>query len=1466
MEAHQLEETAAAPDAALAPEERLEDSLFPVVGVGASAGGLEAFTQLLGNLPDDTGMAFVLVQHLAPRHESQLADLLSRTTRLPVNEATEGMAVRPNHVYVIPPDTNMVLAQGNLRLTPRGETRGLHLPVDTFFRSLAQDQPAQAIGVVLSGTGSDGTLGIAEIKAAGGLTFAQEEASAPYAGMPHSAIASGGVDSILPPAEIARELARLGRHPYLGPPTAEGGPLQAVDEELFRKILARLQAAFGVDFTHYRDTTIRRRIMRRLALHATDTLADYARRLEEDRSEMEALYHDLLINVTRFFRDPELFETLKRTVFPEIQKSKLPGAPIRVWVAGCSTGQEAYSLAIALLELLEEQPVRPPIQIFATDLSEAVSLAHARAGLYSESIEAEVSPERLRRFFTKEEGGYRIHKSIRDMCVFARHNVAADPPFSRVDLISCRNVLIYMAPPLQQRVIPTFHYALNATGLLVLGASETVGRFTDLFDVVDSEHKIYARRATVARQYPHFATEASPAGGPPRARTARPHPPTPAEFQREADRVALGQYVPPGVLVNDNLDILQFRGRTSPYLEPAPGEASLNLLKMAREGLFFELRGAINEARTQCAPVRRPGVPVRDDQQVRKVELVVIPVKLPGVSEGCFLILFEEPGPPQRVPQAGSAPGPPQSRSWPGRWVQLNFAPPSAATVGPGGEAATAAPPDDHEVGQLRQELAAAREYLQSIIEQQDVANEELTSANEEILSSNEELQSTNEELETAKEELQSVNEELTTVNDQLEHRNVELTQLSNDLTNLLGSANIPIVMLGPDLRIRRFTTAAGKLLNLLPGDLGRPIGDHRPTVDVPELEQMVLNVIDTLQPQEREVRDRNGRWHALHIHPYRTTDNKIDGAVVAWLDIDAVKIAQELLRGARDYARAIVETVREPLVILGADLRVNTANQSFYETFQVSPQETEGQLIYDLGNKQWDLPELRTLLEEVLPQSTSFEEFAVEHDFPGIGARSMRLNARQLRREDNQPPLILLAIEDVTERQRAEKLVQQQAEALREADRRKDQFLAMLAHELRNPLGPIRNAAQLLQRLGSEEPHVRRAREIIERQVSHQARLLDDLLDVSRITQGKTLLQFEPLDLAHLVRNTAEDHRSVLEAAGLTLSLVLPEEPVCVLGDATRLAQAVGNLLQNTAKFTDRGGRVTVRLDRPVASLPARCPQPPSLPGNGEHGHADPAASPFPGGERGRHRREVGILGRSWVTLTVSDTGMGIEPEMLPHVFEMFAQADRSLDRSRSGLGLGLALVKGLVELHGGEVRAESEGLGHGTEFSLLLPGLAPPPRAVESSTLRVESSDPGVRDDLSTLTPQPSTREGPLRVLIVEDNPDAAETLREVLELSGCTVAVALSGPEAVEAAPRFRPEVVLCDLGLPGLDGYQVAAALRQNPATANARLIAISGYGQAEDLQRSREAGFDRHLTKPVDLSELERLLGITAEGP
>ncbi len=849
------------------PTEESEDSeegLFPIVGIGASAGGLEAFTEMLQALPGNTGMGFVFVQHLDPKHVSLLTELLQRHTKMPVEDATEGVRVEPNHIYVIPRDKHMGVQHGVLTLSPRAESPIPQMPIDPFLRSLAADQKSKAIGVILSGNASDGALGMMAIKAAGGITFAQSSDTAKYDGMPRAAVSSGCIDFVLPPQGIAKELARLGQHPYIAPAPPKGlkEPTPAALASIGR-ILNLLRGATGVDFSYYKSNTIRRRILRRMALKQIENLERYVVRLRADPVELRALYDDILINVTEFFRDPEVFEILKKIVFPKIAPSSQTGGQIRIWVPGCASGEEVYSIAIVLLEYLGERSQEVNVQIFGTDISEN-ALEKARSGTYAPSIVQDISAERLRRFFTKVDSSYQISKRIREMCVFARQNVIKDPPFSKLDLISCRNVLIYLGPVLQKRVIPIFHYALKPNGYLLLGSSETIGVHSELFALEDKKAKIYKCRAATSRPNIEFPLE-EPGESPAPAR-----PPasdwTEADLVREADRIVLGRYSPAAVVVDSGMNVLQFRGRMAPFLEPAAGMASLNLLKLAREGLSHELRNAFQRAGREGAPVRREGLRVRRNGGLAEFNLEVIPFKKNSSRDPRYLILFEE--------VRGPAPAGKEAKSK-GRIKK--------GSTGP-----------EREVQQLRQELVATKEYLQSVIEELESSNEELRSANEEIQSSNEELQSTNEELETAKEELQSTNEELNTVNEELQTRNAQLAQAGNDLLNLLGNVNIPIIMVGNDLRIRRFTPISQRLLNLIPTDVGRPISDINMNLDIPKMGRMVLEVIESLSPKVAEVKDYGGRAYSLRIRPYRTEDNRIDGAVIVLVDLDPARASME--------------------------------------------------------------------------------------------------------------------------------------------------------------------------------------------------------------------------------------------------------------------------------------------------------------------------------------------------------------------------------------------------------------------------------------------------------------------------------------------------------------------------------------------------------------------------------------------
>jgi two-component system, chemotaxis family, CheB/CheR fusion protein len=919
-----------------------------IVAVGASAGGLEAFSSMVRSLPPKPGFALVLVQHLSPQHESALPTLLTSYTTMPVLQVTDGMRVESNHLYVIPPNVQMGLMDGNFNLKPRPHDRTQYTPIDSFLTSLAEHAQSRAIGVILSGTASDGATGIREVKAAGGITFAQKPETAKYDGMPRAAIATGMVDMVLAPADIAIKLSQVSAHPYVHNFVPSSGEQLSVRDDQLRRIFDLLRPVSGIDFKHYKLPTIKRRLMRRMALQRLTDVQHYIRLLEDTPAEVRSLYQDLLIHVTRFFREPESFKALAQQVFPKLVDERGEDQPIRAWVSGCATGEEAYSLAISLLEHLHGHNQDVRIQIFATDVSET-AIEHARAGVYPASIEADVPPETLRRYFTKVDGSYRITKTVRDFCVFARQDLTKDPPFSRLDLILCRNVLIYMDVMLQQRLISVFHYALNPQGFLVLGQAETVGSQVGLFNLADKKFRIYRKKTS--RHTPMALSVDYPAHGV----QQEPRPPEASQpekaLQSEVARVIFDRYAPPGVVVDADLQIVQFRGQTGAYLEPAPGEASLNLLKMVREGLLYGLRTALHTVRKSKVPVRRTGLRVRSSRGWKAVNLDVLPLTSSGGPH--YLVLFQEPN-KARDDDDHTEP---------------------IAPVAPSGRARRRERHTEFEL--LERELAASREYLQSIIQELEAANEELQSANEEILSSNEELQSTNEELDTAKEELQSTNEELNTLNEELHGRNEELSLVNSDLVNLLASVQIAIVIISSDLRIRRFTPMAEKVLNLIAGDLDRPIGHIKPNIDCPDLERLIHEAIETIEPVEREVRDKNGRWFSLRIRPYKNVDNKIDGAVLTLFDVDVTKQSEQRMRLAKDYTDALMRVIDQPLVVLDRDMRVQTASEYFVRALGKTAGAIVGQHLSELDGA-WSFTELQDRIRSSAPTSSPFERLPI--------------------------------------------------------------------------------------------------------------------------------------------------------------------------------------------------------------------------------------------------------------------------------------------------------------------------------------------------------------------------------------------------------------------------------------------------------------------------------------------------------
>jgi two-component system CheB/CheR fusion protein len=945
-----------------------------IVAVGASAGGLEAFSQVLEHVAPGSDLAFVFIQHLSPQHASALPELLSAKTSLPVKTAVNRTRIEGGHVYVIPPNVHMEVVDGELHLLPRPTDRTQFTPVDFFMLSVARWAQERVIGVILSGTASDGAAGIREIKALGGITIAQKPETARYDGMPSAALATGMVDLVLSPSEIGEQLSQVRRHPYLGRSGDSHAIELPISDSQLRDLFAALRRASGIDFRQYKTPTVRRRLLRRMALLRLTDLDAYLRHILESPAEAKALSHDLLIHVTRFFRDRDSFEAIGAHVFSELLKDRGED-PLRIWVPGCATGEEAYSVGICLLEALGDRATERRIQIFATDVSDG-AIERARSGVYPVSIAADVSPERLKRYFTKQDGGFRVVKPLRDMCVFARHDLTRDPPFSRLDFILCRNVLIYLDVSLQKRLITVFHYALKSRGFLMLGPAETPGPQA-FFSVVDKKWKLF-------RKMP--ADAALPLTLPGDLQTAVP-PVTPKgrvkfvaegkSVQDEATRLILDRYGPSGVIVDANLQIIQFRGHTGPYLEAGSGEPNLGILKMARGGLLHPLRSALTQAKRRSRIVRKEHVHVQRNGDWAEITLEVVPLTTTRGEH--YLILFDESAVPSgaKAVKGGQRTEPPL-----GREVEVR-------------------------VSDLRRELAASREYLQSIIQELEAANEELQSANEEILSSNEELQSTNEELDTAKEELQSTNEELNTVNEELHSRNEELTRANSDLTNLLGSVDIPIVIVGGDLGIRRFTPRAEQLFNLISSDVGRPIGQINPNFALDDLAGLIRETIDSIVPREREVQEKTGRWLSLRIRPYKGVDNRLDGAVISVFDIDANKKHQTFVEQSRDHFRAIVDAVRQPLLVLDGQRRIRSANRQFYTAFNLNPAQVEGRDLAYVGEALWDGNILRGLTEEALTMQQSAERL-VDTELPGYPRQPWRFTASPIPLDDGQHGIVI--------------------------------------------------------------------------------------------------------------------------------------------------------------------------------------------------------------------------------------------------------------------------------------------------------------------------------------------------------------------------------------------------------------------------------------------------------------------------
>ena len=1232
------------------PEAGRHPPLF-VVGIGASAGGLEALGELLGAVPA-TGMAFIVVQHLDPKHESLLPEILAKKTTMAVSLATAGQAVQPNHVYVIPPDALLTVHEGLLELKRRTNAPERPFAVDLLFSSLAVAYGEGAIGIVLSGADADGSLGLREIKHAGGFTFAQQPESARFPMMPQHAIETGCVDLVLRPKEIAGELARLSRRFPIAEPSVESKPEGTIDtgtdeNAVLAQIFQRLRSAHGVDFTHYKRTTIRRRIERRMMLRRIESLDEYRESLDRDPGELAALYQDFLIRVTEFFRDPTAFEGLRHDVLPALCEGRSPKEPIRVWVPGCATGEEVYSVAITLLEYFGDGPPPLKIQIFGTDVSEA-ALEKARAGVYPASALHDLSAERRERFFVGHDGEYRISKDIRDLCLFARQDVTRDPPFSRLDLISCRNLLIYLDDVAQRRILRTFHYALRPQGMLFFGPAESVAYSPELFEQIDSRSRVFRRMpntgggAIAQRADVSGSMALEPEGD------AAPLRVEADSLPREADRLLLARFAPACVLVNQALTILQFRGQTGPYLEPAGGPPSFDLRRVIRPELLVQILPAIGET-------GKTGVASRRDVRLdtREVSIEVIPLAGSGGRQS-FLILFDDWSrrPERSTPAAVPA------------WTESE---------------------KDRRLAHQERELEGMREYMRASAEEHEAVQEELRSAHEEMLSANEEFQSTNEELETSKEELQSTNEELTTTIDELRSKNQELARVNAEL--------------------------------------------------------------------------------------------------------DAARRVSE---AARSYADTIIQSVREPLAVLDGTLRILRVNSAFAANLAIPREEIEGRFLHEVGNGGWNIPDLDHRLRGLLASGQALEDWEATRELLPQGRRVMSLSARKIPGDVDRAEHLLLSIQDVTAHA-------DMTAGLVASGEQKDQFIAMLGHELRHPLTPITHAIYLL-RKAHQDPATIELLETIDTQSQTLLRFVNELLDLSRISRGLIEIRPERLDFVAVARDAVHALQPFIEERQHVVSLVLPAAPLYVRGDPDRLRQVVSNLVENAAKYTQPGGRITVTLE--------------------------------PRGDD--------------AVLAVSDDGIGIPAENLERIFEPFTQSHQPLINPSSGLGVGLSVVRRIVELHGGRVKATSAGAGAGSEFVVSLP--------VSAADIRHD------RGSNAGQTSAPLVALRSRRVMIVDDHQEIRASVSRLARSWGHEVALAADGPSALSLAEAFQPECAIVDLSMPRMNGIELGRRLRQRFPPAQLRLIALSGYEGADFRDACLAAGFDAYLVKPGEIPELERLLG------
>jgi two-component system CheB/CheR fusion protein len=1351
---------------------------FPVVGIGASAGGLPALLRFFENMPQQNGMAFVVILHLSPRHKSSADHVLQRATRMPVIQVSHTEVIEPNRVYVIAPSVQLSMIDGCLSVSEQERPRGGHIAIDVFFRTLAEVHRERAVAIVLSGTGSDGAVGIARIKEQGGVTLAQAPSDAEHEGMPTAAIRTGTVDFVLPVVDMPQKLIDLWNNARVIqlPPSGDGEPPLAQlpeptatneAEEALQRIVASLYNHTGHDFRQYKRATVLRRIERRLQVRGVHTLPEYLALMESDGREHAALLADMLIGVTNFFRDREAFEAVERDIIPELFKDKGPSDEVRAWAAACSTGEEAYSLAMLMADYAAELAHPPAYQVFASDI-DGSAIEQARAGAYPASIITDVPPVRLRQHFAKDGDRYRIRKTVRDHILFATHNVLRDPPFSRLDLVSCRNLLIYLNRDVQARVLEMFHFALKPGGYLFLGGSESAESVTDFFIPVDKKNRIYrarptARSAGYSSPLPSNVSRLPDTGG---------RVPTRRKFSyADVHQRALAQLAPPSVVLDNDSNIVHMSQQAGQFFRMAAGEPSRNVLALILPELRLELRSALYQVQQGSAGIDCRPIPLRMPEHPVTIGMKVQPYRDDDSAADFILVLFIEV-------EAQQATLPP---------------PPAGAARG-----------HDLVLAQLEAELQRKKEQLQETIEHSEISTEELRASNEELQAINEELRSATEELETSKEELQSVNEELITVNYELKVKVEETGKANDDLNNLIASTDIATVFVDSAMRIKRFTPRAADIFSIIASDIGRSLLDLTHRLDYDQLADDVSTTFETLRPVEREVRSNDGRWYIVRLLPYRTTEDRIEGAVMTFFDISARRQAEEQARASEARMRLVAESTNDYAILtLDSDGRVTSWNKGAERIFGYSEPEMLGQTMARLFTPE-DIErgvpeqELRRAREEGRSEDERWHlrrdgsRFFASGVTSPLGPNAAYGYAKIARDETDRA-------RQNNERDEALNHEQQERSTAQSAAAMKDEFLAIMSHELRQPLNMISINVDLLSRI-SEVRHSAtavRCTQAIRTSVVSQAKIIEDLLDLSRVRTGKLTLSVAPVDAGKVVDTIVDVARADPSTCGLEFETSGTDAGLLVMADTVRLEQIVMNLLSNAIKFTPGGGKVSVRL---------AC-------------------------EDGKMR------------LDVADSGQGIAAASLPKVFEMFGQPNSVTTRAKGGLGIGLALVRELVKLHGGSIEARSEGIGKGSCFSVWLPLME---HGSETSSGEPCEQCVGIAG---------------LRVLVVDDVEDAVLVMQALLEIHDAVVLTATSARQALEVLGREQVDLLISDISMPEMDGYALLREVRAMPQYANLPAVAVTGLAREQDIARAREAGFSAHLGKPLSI---ERLMAIIPE--